>query len=57
MHPHARVAVRLQLGAHAGSLFARLSRVVGAEHALQVLDVVAPLVGDDVLLRQLGSRK
>ena len=52
MHPHSRVAVRLQLAAHSGTLRTRLTRVMGAENPLKILDVMTPLVGDDVLLRE-----
>ena len=51
-----RVAVGLKLRTHASALRAGLARVVGTEHALQVLDVVAPLVGDHVLLCEHGVR-
>ena len=54
MHPHARVAVSLEFAAHAGTLFTGLARVVCAEDTLNVLDVVAPLVGHDVFLGEHG---
>ena len=56
MHPHARIAVSLQFGANARPLRAGLARVVRAEDTLQVLNVVAPLVGDHVLLCEHGVR-
>ena len=52
VHPYARVAVGLQLQAHRVRGGA-CARAVGAVHgAEQVLDVVAELVGHDVLLGQ-----
>ena len=50
MHPHACVAVGLELAAHARPLFTGLARVVRTENTLNVLDMVSPLVGDNVFL-------
>ena len=55
VRPDTRVAVGLQFGAHAVTLRALGALLGAAERALQVLHVMAELVGDDVLLRQRAT--
>ena len=55
MRPDPGVAVGLQFGAHTGALRALGVLLGAAEDALQVLHVVAVLVGHHVLLRQRAT--
>src|ERR1700744_4569379 len=52
MRPHPGVAVGLQLGAHAVAARALRALLGATKYPLEILNVVAELVSNDVLLRQ-----